>query len=163
MGGRRAYRYRSLDEHGRVVDVLPRAHRDLDSARAGFLLATYRRRTTPEEGITDTHPAYVRAIRDEVPGTTHPRRGLHRRGGPDTKSIARSPVPTQDRLRPMRGRQATRTGQRVAAGAELARAVQRGNVAAPEATVGHDASPQVRARAAATTLTWLADRLRSAA
>jgi len=70
-GGRWAYLYRSIDEHGQVVDVLLRAHRDLDSARAFFILATYRRRTTPEAIIIDKHPAYVRAIRDEVPGTTH--------------------------------------------------------------------------------------------
>ncbi len=63
----------------------------------------------------------------------------------------------------MRGLQSTRTGQRVVEGVELARAVQRGNVAALEATVDHDASPDGRARAAAVTFTWLADGLRIAA
>jgi transposase-like protein len=51
--------------------VLLRTHRDLDSARAFFVLATYRRRATSAEVITDKHTASVRAIRDEVPGVTH--------------------------------------------------------------------------------------------
>jgi len=160
VGGRWAYLYRAIDERGQVVDVLLRAHRDLDSARAFFLLATYRRRTTPDEISTDKHPADVRAVRDEGPGATHIQSGLHRRGGLATTSIERSHVPTKDRLRPMRGLQSTRTGQRVVEGVALARAVQRGNVAAPKATGDHDASPQARARAAATTFTWLADGLR---
>ena len=53
--------------------------------------------------------------------------------------------------------------QRTVEGVELARAVQRGDVAAPQATVDNDASPHTRARAAATTFTWLADGLRVAA
>ena len=44
-----------------------------------------------------------------------------------------------------------------------ARAVQRGQVAAPGAGVGGDTGPHARARAAATTFAWLADGLRIAA
>jgi transposase-like protein len=36
FGGRWAYVYRAVDETGQVVDVLLRARRDLDSARAFF-------------------------------------------------------------------------------------------------------------------------------
>jgi transposase-like protein len=36
VAGRWAYRYRAVDEHGRVVDVLLRERRDLASARAFF-------------------------------------------------------------------------------------------------------------------------------
>jgi len=36
-----------------------RTYRDLDSARAFFVLATYCRRAMPTEVITDKHPAYV--------------------------------------------------------------------------------------------------------
>jgi len=133
------------------------------TARACFVLATYRRRTTPEEVITDKHPAYVRAARDEAPGAQHTQSGLHRASGPDTKPIARSHVPTKDRLRPMRGLQSVRTGQRAIEGVELARAVQRGHVAAPGVPSGGDAGHHARARAAATTFTWLADGLRAAA
>lgn len=57
VGGVWAYLYRAIDEHGQVVDVLLRTHRDLNSARAFFVLATSRRRTTPDEVITDKHPA----------------------------------------------------------------------------------------------------------
>jgi len=143
--------------------VLLRTHRDPDSARAFFVLATYRRRTTPEEVITDKHPAYVRAARDEAPGAQHTQRGLHRASGPDTKPIARSHVPTKDRLQPMHGLQSVRMGQRAIEGVELARAVQRGHVAAPGVPSGGDAGHHARARAAATTFTWLADGLRAAA
>ncbi len=159
VGGAWAYLYRAIDEHGQVVDVLLRTHRDLDSARAFFVLATYRRRTTPEEVITDKHPAYVRAVRDEVPGATHTQSGLHRRSGLDTKSIERSHVPTKDRLRPMRGLQSIRTGQRVVEGVELARAVRRGHVASPDAGAAGRSGPHMRARAAATTFMWLANGL----
>ena len=91
VGGSWAYRYRAIDGHGQVVDVLLRAHRDLDSARAFF---------------------------DEVPGATHRHSGLHRKRGPDTKPIARSHVPTKDRPRPMRGPPSIRTGQRTVEGVE---------------------------------------------
>jgi len=146
-----------------VVDVVLRTHRDLDSARAFFVLATYRRRVTPEEVITDKHPAYVRAVREEVPGAMHTQSGLHRKNGPDTKTIERSHIPTKDRLRPMRGLQSIRTGQRIVEGVELARAVQRGHVAMPGAGAGGEADPHVRARTAATTFAWLAEGLRVAA
>jgi len=103
----------------------------ISTARAFFVLAVYRRRATPEAVITDKHPAYVRALRDEVPGAAHCQSGLHRASGPDTKPIERSHVAAKDRLRPMRGLQSIRTGQRAIEGVELARAIQRGHVVAP--------------------------------
>jgi len=164
VGGTWAYLYRAIDERGQVVDVLLRRHRDLDSARAFFVLATYRRRATPEEVVTDKHPAYGRAIRDEVPGAVHIQSGLHRRCGPDTKPIERSHVPIKDRLRPMRGLQSIRTGQRTIEGVELARAVQRSHIMAPpDAGAGGTTGAYARARTAATTFAWLADSLRVAA
>jgi len=163
VGGKWAYLYRAIDEYGQVVDVVLRTHRDLGSARAFFVLATYRRRTTPEEVIIDKHPAYVRAIREEVPGAVHVQSGLHRASGPDTKPIERSHVPTKDRLRPMRGLQSVRTGQRVIEGVELAQAVRRDHVTAPDTVFGDSAGPHARARATVTTFTWLADGLRVAA
>ena len=163
VGGKWAYLYRAIDEADQVVDVLLRTHRDLDSARAFFVLATSRRHAVPEEVITDKHPAYVRAVRDEAAGAQHTPSGLHRAHGPDTKPIERSHVPTKDRLRPMRGFQSIRTGQRALEGVELARAVQRGHVAAPGTRAGGEAGPHARARAAATTFAWLAEGLRVAA
>ena len=161
VGGKWAYLYRAIDEAGQVVDVLLRARRDLDSARAFFVLATYRRRATPDEVITDKHPASVRAVRDEVAGATHTRSGLHRKRGPNTKPIERSHVPTKDRLRPMRGFQSIRTGQRVIEAVELARSVHRGHIAL-HGTLP-TASPHAQARTAAATFDWLADGLRVAA
>ncbi len=163
VAGTWAYRYRAIDERGQVVAVMLRTHRDLDSARAFLVLATYRRRATPTEVITDTHPASVRAIRDEVTGATHIQSGLHRASGPDTTPIERSHVPMKDRLRAMRGLQSIRTGQRVAEGVELARAVRRGHVAAPATLSAGDAGHHAQARAAAPTFLWLADGLRVAA
>ncbi len=139
------------------------AHRDLDSARAFFVLAVDRRRRAPEEAITDEPPASARAIRDEVAGATHTRSGLRRKSGPDTTPIGRSHVPTKDRLRPMRGRQSIRTGQRIVAGVARARAVRQGHVATPAAPQDGGAGHHARARAAATTFLWLADGLRVAA
>ena len=63
----------------------------------------------------------------------------------------------------MRGLQSIRTGQRIVEGVELARAVQRGHVAAPDAVFGDGAGPHARARVAATTFAWLAEGLRVAA
>ncbi len=161
VGGIWAYLYRALDEHGEVVDVVLRTHRDLASARAFFVLATHRRRTMPEEGITDKHPAYAWAVREEVPGATHTQSGRHRKSGPDTKPIERSHLPTKDRLRPMRGLQSIRTGQRVIEGVELARSVHRGYIAMPGTPPV--TNPHAQARAVAATFDWLADGLRVAA
>jgi len=78
--------------------VLLRAHRDLDSARACFVLAIRRRRAAPDEVITDKHPAYARAVREEVPRATHTQSRLHRASGPDTTPVERSHLPAKDRL-----------------------------------------------------------------
>lgn len=161
VGGKWAYLYRAIDEADQVVDIVLRTRRDLESARAFFILATCRRRPTPDEASTDKHPAYAQAIRDEVPGATHTQSGLHRKSGPDTKPIARSHVPTKDRLRPMRGLQSIRTGQRAIEGVVLARAVQRGHIAMPGTPPV--ANPHARARTVATTFDRLADGLRVAA
>jgi transposase-like protein len=161
VGGAWAYRYRAIDERGQAVDVVLRTHRDLVSARAFFVLATYRRRVTPEEVITDKHPADVRAIRDEVSTAVHTPSGLHRASGPDTRPIARSHVPTKDRLRPMRGLQSIRTGQRAIEGVELARSVHRGSIAMPGTPPADN--PHAQARAVVATFDWLADSLRVAA
>jgi IS6 family transposase len=161
VGGQWAYLYRAVDEAGQVVDVLLRTHRDRDSARAFFVLATYRRHALPEEVITDKHPAYVRAVRDEVPGAQHTQSGVHRASGPDTKPIERSHVPTKDRLRPMRGLQSIRTGQRVIEGVELVRSVHRGHIAMPGTPLADN--PHAQARTVVATFDWLADSLRVAA
>ncbi len=87
VGGKWAYLYRAIDEAGQIVDVLLRSHRDLARARAFFVLALHRRRAGPDEIITDKHPAYLRAVREEVPGAIHSQSGLHRASGSDTKPV----------------------------------------------------------------------------
>ncbi len=82
---------------------------------------------------------------------------------PDTQAIERSHVPTKDRLRPMRGVQSIRAGQRAIKGVELARTLLRGHVTAPDAVLGDRAGPHARPRAVAATFTWVADDLRVAA
>lgn len=100
------------------------------------------------------YPAYVRAVCGEVPGATHIRRVLRRASGPDTTPIARSHVPTADRLRPMRGLQSIRTRQCIVAGVELARSVQRGHVTVSGAPTAADRH-HVRVRTAAAVFDWL--------
>lgn len=141
-GGQRACRYRAIAEADQVVGIVLRTQRDEDSARAFAVLATDCRRPTP----------------DEVPGATRTQRRRHRKSGPDTKPIERSHMPTLDRLRPRRGRQLIRTGQRASAGVELARAVQRGHIVLPGTPPV--ANPHARARTVAATFDWRADGLR---
>jgi transposase-like protein len=110
VAGRWAYLYRAVDEAGQVVDVLLRAHRDLESARAFFRQAIGRCGSTPQEIVTDKHRAYPRAIREELPGAGHVATGLHRLAGPTSKPVERSHAPIKDRLRPMRGLQGIASG-----------------------------------------------------
>lgn len=133
VGRKRAYRYHAIAAPGPVVDVLRRAHRDLPSARACFVLAIGRRRAAPHAVITGQHPASARAIREEVPGAVPTRSGRHRAPVPPTQPVARSPVPTEARRRPMRGLQAIRTGQHPVEGVALARAA-----AAPDPSAHHN-------------------------
>ena len=73
------YLYRAVDEHGQVVDVLLREHRDTASAEAFFAQALGRSGQPPNAIITDHHQPYVKAIQRTVPTAVHIRSGLHRR------------------------------------------------------------------------------------
>jgi transposase-like protein len=123
-----AYFYRAVDETGQVVDVLLRAHRDLDSARTFFEQAKRRRGTRPQTVVTDKHPAYKRAIRRHTRRATHIQTGLHRAHGETTKPIERSHAPVKDRLRAMRGLRSIPTGQRVLETIEAVQALRRGDL-----------------------------------
>ena len=130
VAGRRAYRYRAVDEHGQVVDVLLRERRDLASARAFVDQAIARRGVRPKVVISDKHPAYRRAVRRRSWRATHVRTGLHRARGETTKAIERSHVPIKDRVRPMRGLHSVASGQRLLEGIELTQAIRRGHIGA---------------------------------
>jgi putative transposase len=122
------YLYRAVDEHGQVVDVLLREHRDTASAEAFFEQALGRSGQVPSAIITDHHQPYVKAIRRTVPTAMHVRSGLHRACGETTKPIERSHVPTRDRLRSSRRLKTLRTGQRFLEGFECLRAVRGGHI-----------------------------------
>jgi putative transposase len=122
------YLYRAVDEHGQVVDVLLREHRDTASAEAFFAQALGHSGQVPSAIITDHHQPYVKASRRTVPTAVHVRSGLHRTTGETTTPIERSHVPTRDRLRSSRGLKTLRTGQRFLESFECVRAVRGGHI-----------------------------------
>src|SRR5918911_5535710 len=122
------YLYRAVDEHGQVVDVLLREHRDTASAEAFFVQALSRSGQVPSAIVTDHHQPYVKAIRRTLPTAVHIRSGLHRATGETTTPIERSHVPTRDRLRSSRGLKTLGTGQRFLEGFECLRALRGGHI-----------------------------------
>ena len=89
------YLYRAVDEHGQIIDVSLREHRDTASAEAFFAQALGRSGQPPSAIVTDHHQPYIKAIQRTVPTAVHIRSGLHRLTGETTKSIERSHVPTR--------------------------------------------------------------------
>src|SRR3712207_3029331 len=152
--------YCGVDEHGPVVDVLFRAHRDTESA-AFFRLALARTGWRPAQVISDHHQPYVKGVREVLPEVKHVRTGLHRARGETTKPIERSHVPVKDRLRPMRGLHSIASGQRLAEGIELGHALRRGDIHVGTAPRPHQSGrrPHERAREVAAAFTRLAQRL----
>jgi len=130
------YLYRAVDEHGQVVDVLLREHRDTASAEAFFEQALGRSGRLPSAIVTDHHQPYVKAIQQTVPTAAHIRSGLHRASGVTTKPIERSHVPTRDRLRSSRGLKTLRTGQRFLEGFECLRTLLAGHIRMTEVLPG---------------------------
>lgn len=61
VAGQRTYLYRTVDQHGRVIDVLLSERRDLAAARRFFTRAL-RAGTVPAEITTDRAPAYPRSL-----------------------------------------------------------------------------------------------------
>src|SRR5215216_1757231 len=121
------YLYRAVDEHGQVVDVLLRAHRDTESATAFFRQALARNGWRPTLVISDHHQPYVKAVQEVLPGAEHIRTGLHRARGETTKPIERSHVFTRDRLRSSRGVKTLASDQWFFEGLEALHALRRGH------------------------------------
>jgi putative transposase len=145
--GQKRYLYRAIDEHGMVVDVLLREHRDTASAEAFFPQAIARTGVVPAEVVTDRHRPYLKAVAATCPGARHVRTGLHRAVGLTTQPVERSHVPTRDRLRNSRGLKGTTTGQRFLEGFEAVRQVRRGGTPGAGHLVPGPA-PHARVRAA---------------
>src|SRR5688500_1189103 len=106
--------------------------------------------TVPTIIVSDHHQPYIQAVQDVFPAAIHVRTGLHRAHGETTQPLARSHVPTRDRLRSSRGLKATPTGQRFFEGFEALQALARGHVSLGR--LGPDyalaaATPHERARA----------------
>ena len=165
-GKEKRYLYRAIDEHGQVLDVLFRDHRDTDSATAFFRRALRHSGGAPTILISDHHQPYIKAVQAVFPEAMHIRTGLHRARGETTKSIERSHVPTRDRLRSSRGLKTLATGQRFFEGFEALQALGHGHVHLERLVPGYrsaGATPQDRARAVVTAITMLGSRLRRAA
>jgi transposase-like protein len=97
-GAVKRYLYRAVDQHGQVIDVLLREHRDLAAAEAFFHRALATSAVVPITVVSDHHQAYVKAVKRTAPRARHIRTGLHRRRGETTKIIERSHVAIRDRL-----------------------------------------------------------------
>jgi transposase-like protein len=157
-GKEKNYLYRAVDEHGQVIDVLFREHRDTESATAFFRQALARTGWQPTLVITDHHQPYVKAIQEVLPAAAHVRTGLHRATGETTKPIERSHVFTRDRLRASRGVKTVATGQRFFEGFEALHALRRGHAHLAMLVPGYDAaraSIHERVRAVAQAVTAL--------
>jgi|GEM_PF-219226 len=137
-GKEKRYLYRAVDEHGQVVDVLFREHRDTESAAAFFRQALARTGWRPAQVISDHHQPYVRAVQEVLPGAEHVRTGLHRARGETTKAIERSHVFTRDRLRGARGVKTLATGQRFFEAFEALHALRRGHTRLAHLVPGHE-------------------------
>ena len=127
-GIEKRYLYRAVDQHGQVIDVLLREHRDLASAEAFFRRALGTSEVVPTTVVSDHHQPYVKAVKRTAPRARHIRTGLHRRRGETTKSIERSHVAIRDRLRSSRGLKTVKTGQRFLEGFEVVEALRQDHV-----------------------------------
>jgi putative transposase len=158
------YLYGAVDEHGQVLDVLFRNHRDGESAQAFFKRTLSTTGQQPDEVITDHHQPYVKAVATTCPAAKHTRTGLHRARGETTKPIERSHVPTRDRLRSSRGLKTLATGHCFFEGFEVLQALHRGHVhlrdLVPDYDDCADATPHAHARAVVVAVNALGARLR---
>jgi putative transposase len=161
-GEEKRYLYRAIDEHGQVLDVLFRDHRDSESAKAFFRRTLGSVGAAPTTVVSDHHQPYVAAAQEVLPATQHVRTGLHRAHGETTKCIERSHVPTRDRLRSSRGLKTLATGQRFFEGFEALHALRRGHVHLERLVPGAPpagATPHERARAVMAAVHALGARL----
>ena len=69
--------YRAIDEHGQVLDVLVRDHRDTAAAKAFFRRALTPSGVTPNTVVSDHHQPSMQAVREGFPEAVHVRTGLH--------------------------------------------------------------------------------------
>jgi len=120
VAGQWTYRYRAVDQHGQVIDVLVPARRDLAAARR-FFAPALRAGTVPVEVTTDRAPVYPRVLDELVPSALH-----------IVGQYANSPVEADHGrlkalLRPMRGLKRRRSARTLAAGHAFIQNMRRGH------------------------------------
>jgi len=71
VAGHWGYVYRAIDEHGQVIEVLFREHRDTEAAAAFFRSALENTRVTPHTVTTDKAAAYAPALAQVLPEVDH--------------------------------------------------------------------------------------------
>ena len=114
------YLYRTIDQHGQVIDVLLSARRDLAAAREFFTRALPAG-TVPVEVTTDRAPVYPGVLDELIPHALH-----------CVEQHANNPVKADHsrlkaRLRPMRGLKRQRSAATVAAGNAFVQNLRRGH------------------------------------
>jgi IS6 family transposase len=96
------YVYRTVDQHGQVIDVLVSTHRDVASARRFFPTALGAHRV-PVDVTTDRAPALANVIEDLIPAA------LHNTGPYENNRCECDHGRLKARLRSMRGLKTDRT------------------------------------------------------
>jgi IS6 family transposase len=120
IAGTWAYLYRTVDQHGQVIDVLLSARRDLAAARRFFTRAL-RAGTVPVEVTTDRAPVYPRVLDELIPSALH-----------IVEQYANNPIEVDHgrlkaRLRPMRGLKRDRSARILSAGHAFVQNLRRGH------------------------------------
>jgi transposase-like protein len=165
-GQEKRYLYRAFDDHGQVLDVIFRDHRDTEAAKAFFRRSLGSAGSAPATVVSDHHQPYIAAVQEVFPEAAHVRTGLHRARGETTKSVERGRIPIRDRLRAPRGLKTVATGQRFFDGCEALYALRRGRGRLEQLVAGYPlggATPHLRARAAVAAQHTLATHLSRAA
>jgi IS6 family transposase len=114
------YVYRSVDEHGQVIDVLVSRRRDIAAARR-FFAAAINAHGKPGEVVTDRAAALAYVIVELMPDAVH-----------NTEQYANNRIECDHgrlkaRLRPMRGLKTDRTASVIIRGHAFVQHIRRGH------------------------------------
>jgi transposase-like protein len=120
VAGRWGYVYRAIDEHGQVVEVLFREHRDTEAAAAFFRSALESTRVTPQTVTTDKAAAYPPALAEVFP------EGEHLTGKAVPQRSERAHQHLKGRIRVFRGCKTTSGAQRFCQAHGFVRNLQNG-------------------------------------
>ncbi|HEY7175774.1 MAG TPA: IS6 family transposase [Micromonosporaceae bacterium] len=135
------YVYRTVDQHGQIIDVLVSKRRDAQAARRFFTRALTTLKVTPTEVVTDAAPVYPRVLDDLIPSAWHHvERWANNRIEADHSQL-------KHRLRPMRGLRTDRTAAVIITGLAFLQNLHRGHY-----ELGVDAPRALRVAAAFDTL-----------